>query len=520
MEHFLLFADEDTYRFWQKNGAARVIAENAASDLNLDQIAAAIKKLTPDYPQEFFLYPCFHPATVKLRTQIMSALSADSCGLEKLKAFQTDLLVLSKMRQTAFSAVNSDQRNAYFISAVRHYCKCAETLREVTAAFADTALSSLYTYVTAITTTDSFHFLLEESESLYQEIRCLSSLSLQFDFTHKTVRAEPPEESGLASQIEAAAEQILGLKLDLTYSVVNSNPITAVEENLIGILKMRKPELFSALDAFYEKNKTLDFYAILDLREQLLYYTGYLDFVRKYKDKGFSFVFAEENDEGFVAKGLYDLSLAVRLGDANAVISNDLSLRTGEIFVLSGANQGGKTTFLRAVGQCITLAAAGYPVPAGKCGLWDCDCLITHFNRPETQEKSRLEDEIDRTKAVLPYLTQRSVILFNECFVGTRRKDAVILSHKLFEKIFSCGVTCGFVTHYFELSLEDPRLISLVAQISDDGLEKRTYHILRCPPDGLAHARSIAEQCGATYEDLMKLIGKSDEACGRNPLKK
>ena len=49
MEHFLLFADEDTYRFWQKNGAARVIAENAASDLNLDQIAAAIKKLTPDY---------------------------------------------------------------------------------------------------------------------------------------------------------------------------------------------------------------------------------------------------------------------------------------------------------------------------------------------------------------------------------------------------------------------------------------------------------------------------------------
>ena len=112
------------------------------------------------------------------------------------------------------------------------------------------------------------------------------------------------------------------------------------------------------------------------------------------------------------------------------------------------------------------------------------------------------------------------MILFNECFVGTRRKDAVILSHKLFEKIFSCGATCGFVTHYFELSLEDPRLISLVAQISDDGLEKRTYHIRRCPPDGLAHARSIAEQCGATYEKLMKLIGKSDEACGRNPFKK
>ena len=199
---------------------------------------------------------------------------------------------------------------------------------------------------------------------------------------------------------------------------------------------------------------------------------------------------------------MYDISLAVKLSESKLIVANDIEIKKGDIFVVSGSNQGGKTTFLRAFGQCAFLASQGLPVPAQDFRAPFFSLIATHFNRVEKKGKSRLEDEIGRIKNILSRTDESSLVLFNECFVGTRRSDAVVLSEKVFEKLFGLGATCGFVTHFFELSMRNSRLISFVADISEDGTERRTYRILRKSPDGLAHARSIADACGATYEKL------------------
>lgn len=134
--------------------------------------------------------------------------------------------------------------------------------------------------------------------------------------------------------------------------------------------------------------------------------------------------------------------------------------------------------------------------------------VYTHFNRMEKPGKSRLEDEINRLKVLLPYVCDNGLVLLNECFVGTRRSDALILSEKLFEKFLECGTTCGFVTHLYELPMRDRRLISFVAQTSQDLGEQEhcTYHIINRSPESSAHAHNIAIAGGATYEQLIEKI--------------
>ncbi|MBQ9745901.1 MAG: hypothetical protein IJW21_03685 [Clostridia bacterium] len=414
----------------------------------------------------------------------------------------TELYVLNKHRANALNTHNEDARNRSFLSAVLEYCRAVRHLAEITQGACAAGLRKLHDYAVKLSEKTE-NGVFKKAMSLSRRADELFSISLRFDFINQTVKTESRESGALSCRISALAEEILGEKLNFTFSAVNNVRLSPLEEALISSMKLRAPKLFEELDDFYKENKRLDFYSVIDLRSEILFYTGYLKFIKEYEKAGFSFSFAKTAGGALCFDGIYDVALAIKMKNADAVVTNGAELKKGDIFIVSGSNQGGKTTFLRAFGQCAFLAALGLPVPAARYEAPFFDTIATHFNHAEKAGKSRLEEEIGRVKTILSVASGRSLLLFNECFVGTRRGDAVLLSEKIFARLFELGATCGFVTHFFELPLRDERLVSFVAEVSGDDSERRTYRISRRRPDGLAHAHSIAVRCGATYEQLL-----------------
>jgi len=154
-------------------------------------------------------------------------------------------------------------------------------------------------------------------------------------------------------------------------------------------------------------------------------------------------------------EGLYNLNLALRLlsrspGDnlSEAIIPNDIAFNDeGRIFVLTGPNRGGKTTYTQAVGLVHLLAQAGLFVPAQRARISPVDHIYTHFpveERPE-MEAGRLGEEAQRLNTIFARATRRSLVLLNESLASTSFSESLYLARDIVRTLRVLGaraITC------------------------------------------------------------------------------
>jgi DNA mismatch repair ATPase MutS len=191
------------------------------------------------------------------------------------------------------------------------------------------------------------------------------------------------------------------------------------------------------------------------LRCELGFYIGCLNLQEQLTQKGEPLCVPVPVPAGKPAlsfHGLYDVCLSLRL-DTRAV-GNDVNADGKSLVMITGANQGGKSTFLRSIGLAQLMMQCGMLVPAESFAGSVCERLFTHCKREEdaTMNSGKLDEELSRMSELADSAVSGSIVLFNESFAATNEREGSEIARQIIRALTESGVRTIFVTHFFDLA--------------------------------------------------------------------
>lgn len=191
------------------------------------------------------------------------------------------------------------------------------------------------------------------------------------------------------------------------------------------------------------------------LRSELAFYIGCINLWQQLEKLEMPITFPTPlsiNETEYSFKNMYDISLA--LTKKQAVIGNDLNANASRLIIITGANQGGKSTFLRSVGLAQFMMQAGMYVPATSFVAPICHSIFTHYRRKEDEsmESGKLDEELLRMSLIVDQINPKSLILFNESFAATNEREGSEIAYQITSALIERKVKVVFVTHMYEFA--------------------------------------------------------------------
>ncbi|MHB9145124.1 MAG: MutS-related protein [Symbiobacteriia bacterium] len=481
-------------------------------DLNLDQVVGAITAGRDEYNLKPFFYASLHDLdTIMYRQEIMRDLENDAL-LERIQSFAQDMHHMRERLALAGKLYYQLQKEKWFLDAVEVYCASIDRLlHDLTQMDVQSrGFLTFRTYLQDYTRSEGFASLLAESRQLQADLAEVQYSMLIKDNQIKVRHFN--SEVDYSQDVEATfAKFNRGGAEDYRVKFSTWPEMNHVEAAVLNMVASLYPDTFAALDHYYSKHEHYLDDTVARFDREVQFYGAYLSYTTTLKHAGLRFCYpvVSESKEVHSREG-FDLALADKLVSANSpIVCNDFYLQGGErIFVVSGPNQGGKTTFARTFGQLHYLASLGCPVPGREAQLLLFDKLLTHFEREENIKdlRGKLEDDLVRVHAILEQATPSSIVVMNEIFNSTALRDALFLSRKVMERIIELDLLCVWVTFIDELASLHPKIVSLVSTVVPENPAVRTFIVARRRADGLAYAMSVAERYGITYKRLKERI--------------
>lgn len=252
---------------------------------------------------------------------------------------------------------------------------------------------------------------------------------------------------------------------------------------------------------------------VTNLIPEFVYYIRFAEWLDELIKTGNKFCKAEAvtGEKLMEAKGVYNLKLAAFGEHPESIVTNDLDFdKENLVYILTGANRGGKTTITQAIGILYVLAQGGLYVPGESFKYVPVDAIFTHFPADEdkTMDLGRLGEECTRFKTMYTQATDKSLMLLNETFSTTSFEEGYYIARDSVIAILTKGVRTIYNTHMHKLG-EDVDSMSANTEYKAKSLimqtdgSNRSYKVKVAPPEGNSYAQDIARKYGVTLDMLL-----------------
>ncbi len=482
------------------------------TDLNLDQIVDTLTREREQYQLEpYFSTPLTTVDTVYYRHDVLHDLDDDTVR-EHVNRFAAAMRQMREQQLQAKKLHDSRQQEFWLLAAARSYQDAVTTVANdlMSDTLASAGMRGFCDFLEAYIHSPEFVTLTREANELQAALDAIR-YNVQIDGNKVTVTPYHDEPDYSAEVEETFAKFRQG---DVRSHLVKYNSyleMNHVEAGILALVAQLNPDTFHALDTYTREHADYLDATVARFDREVQFYLGYIEHIRGLTATGLSFCYPKVSHSKAVrASGVFDLALAAKLVPTHTeVITNDFELTGRErVLVVTGANQGGKTTFSRTFGQLHYLASLGLPVPGIEAALFLFDHLFTHYEKEEDIHtlSGKLEDELVRIHDILARATSDSIIIMNEIFTSTTVEDAVTLGTAVMNQIIERDILCVCVTFVDELSTLSDTTVSMVAAVDPAEQASRTFKLVPKPADGLAYAVAIAEKYGLSYERMKERI--------------
>ena len=483
-------------------------------DLNLDQVVRTITAGREEYQLDaLFHSPLGDLDSIAYRQEVMREFErAEVSGA--VRAFAARMRTCRQRLAEAGKRRDPHQQRRTFLGAVEQYCEGVVRLEEALGALELSArgIAWFRKYLAAYVRSPAFTRLVSETRRVQAG---LASIQYCMHVDGRTVTVRPAEgETDYGAEVERTFERFRrGTVKDHRCRFESWPDLNHVEAQVLERVAQLFPEPFQLLAAFAAEHPGFLDPGVARFDREVQFYLAWREHVEALQRAGLPFCYPvlSATSKEVVGRETFDLALAWRLVRERApVVCNDFLLRGQErILVVTGPNQGGKTTFARTFGQLHFLARLGCPVPGAEVSLFLCDRLFTQFEKEEDlgAGRGKLRDDLVRIRRILDEATPNSLVVLNEIFSSTTLDDAVFLSRMVMTRLSRLDLLAVCVTFLSELATFDEKCVSVVGEVDAVNPVIRTFKLERRPADGLAYALAVAEKHRVTRARIEERLG-------------
>ena len=546
-------------------GASGGLTASAWHDLGIDQVITAFSgnsRHTQEV-QSVFQRLIHDPQVIRYRQDIVDDLLANQTLVDRLTAL---LPVIDSLTGFSFQPereLNRLHEVTWRVGELQSIIDCVEGLDEILSGseieLNSQGFRSLLVGVRRVKAKQDYQNLVKSLPDLLAQLQSCASITIGVNLDSKM---RPVQATLLAVNDKPFTNQSLLNKL---FGLGNENagiaPLHSVPQRLVDgpyafpvdhelgwAVEPTMVPLFDDLARVLEKTTApiaskLKEYAgvqsdmLIRLRQSLIFYLGAVRFIRRLQAYGLPVCCPEmagQDNHICRIKHIYNVNLALRLGGrepkqnlAEAIITNDIEMGPdGRILILTGPNQGGKTTYMVGIGIAQVLAQVGCFVPGEQAVISPVDNIFTHFPLEEKPEADtgRFGEEAMRLGKIFERLTGGSLVLLNESLSNTSFGESLYLAQDIVRILHRAGVRAIYSTHLHELGNRvealnqsvpgESKILSIVSSPVDEDTPadpsevKRSYKVEVRPPLGQSYAREIAGRYGIRYEQLEKVLSE------------
>lgn len=483
MKVHLLFSDRD----YRKDAELLFDRENLSADLELERIieeAADGDNIVRKVFRTMLLSPLTDTSAIRYRA---AALSDAEKNPEVLAELYGICIEAEERRKNSHSLLRTDLLMSTYIGSVtllRIYTEQLMKLRKVADSFAERfeseAFSNLFSLIKKELPDDYFKEVQENLEELRSNDGYLISAKFGPDLhgVHYVLRRQ---EKNLNFQRKwlLAPRYYIEERDDTAVRDYTNRKERAINE-MANALAQAAEHLHGFFDLLYH---------------ELSFFVGSLRLQAKLTSFGMPVCIPEikeKTSDGRSYDQLYDVSLA--LLTKRSVTANSDSAEGKNLHIVTGANQGGKSTFLRSIGQAQLMAQAGTFIGAANASFPVRSAVFTHFKKEEdgTLKSGKLDEELLRMDRIADHIRAHALVLMNESFAATNEREGSEICRQITKALIENHTEVYSVTHLYLYAVafsKDPGTEYLRAERAEDG--KRTFRIVPGMPSETAHGEDL-----------------------------